>query len=83
MRTKEVRFEVTGVMTVPADATAEFAADNSIVGFTLKDGRHVKLLVALEVFNSEESESIIAATDTSMNQVGCGVFTYDRADFWL
>lgn len=76
METKNVKFVVTGWMSIPADAKPLESYDGEIYGYQLSDGNEITLLAALAV-----NQSQIFSTDAELNEIGCSVDKYIKADF--
>jgi hypothetical protein len=77
-----VKFEVVGGFDVVKEKLTPFeAADGSVVGYILPDGRHVRLVVALEVENQKTGKFTYVTSSDGMAKLGFLGLDYDHLDF--
>lgn len=81
MKTREVRFEVTGGVDVPADCQEVRSAFGEVVGFRLPDGRTVRLQVALEVEAPGGTDYRAVVGQRGMEAMGFTCLEYADARF--
>ena len=77
---KTYLFAVTGGWTIVGNMKEQLAADGSVCGFKLPDGRVVQLVVALEVEDKNGDYTYVVG-DKEMEKLGFESLDYERADF--
>jgi len=81
MKTKEWKFNVTGGFDIDKTLQPYVAHDGGVVGFTLPDGRTVRLVVALEIESKDGSKFDYITADQIMGDLGFAGLDYDRLEF--
>jgi len=75
-KTKELRFEVTGTIAVPKEATLLYDAWGGIRGYEIQ-GREVSLVLGLEVTTDGIKYEYLTGDGEMGQQVGSQVLNYD------
>ena len=79
IKEKNYLFTLTGGWTVVGNMKEELAADGSVYGFKLPDGRVVQLVVALEV--EDKKGYTYVTSEKEFEKLGFESLDYDRMDF--
>jgi hypothetical protein len=77
----EYRFTVTGGFLIDKTLKTERSFDGTPIGFTLPDGRTVRLAVALEVELDGGADYRYVTSETEMSELGFTCLDYDQTDF--
>lgn len=75
-KTRELRFEVTGTIAVPQEATLLYDAWGGIRGYEIQ-GREVSLVLGLEVTTDEINYTYLTGDGEMGQQVGSQITNYD------
>jgi hypothetical protein len=79
---KEYGFDVRGGYSINKNFIPVLAYDGTIVGFTLPDGRTVRLTIALEIESKDGSKYKYVTSEKNMMNLGFSYLDYEYINFY-